>query len=132
MHKDIDSAKPVTLKCRKCGTYPELLSCKDDSDPLGIFSRWRVACRRCSAVAEAFSPEGAIEEWNRVHGEKPERPDTDEIAAAAVHDIENILRAAEGRYTFICRFCAHWKTKDCCDKDGKCTPEWRGVVGKDS
>lgn len=45
----------------------------------------------------------------------------------AIADITNILIAAEGRYTFICRFCAHYKTKDCCDRDGKCHPEWRGV-----
>ncbi len=106
--------------CCKCGTAPTTNAIQRFNSPEdGI---WFAYCTECGISITATTPEELVHKWNEFHKNNPL------ISLTAQHDIESILRAAEGRYTFICRFCAHWKTKDCCDKDGKCTPEWRGVT----
>lgn len=118
---------PKPLKCSRCGIYPEVNDDNNNYDPLSMDRVWRIFCIKCGTATRGFSHENAIEKWNRAQSKTPTKPNSDEIVVKAVRDIESILRAAEGRYTFICRFCAHYKTKDCCDRDGKCTPEWRGI-----
>ena len=111
--------EPKILDCRKCGIEP-IKNVIQELDPLRG-DTWFAYCTGCGISITATSPEELVHKWNEFN------EDDSLIVLTAVHDIESILRAAEGRYTFICRFCAHYKTKDCCDKDGKCNPEWRGI-----